>query len=108
MFSGGKDSTLALHKALEKEEVACLITLFSENEESYMFHTPNVSLTRLQAEALDLPLVEWVTKGEKEVELADLEAAIAQAIKEYKLEALSQVRLTLFIRLLESNGFVTG
>ena len=35
LFSGGKDSTLALHLAAEKEEVACLITVVSINKESY-------------------------------------------------------------------------
>jgi diphthine-ammonia ligase len=86
LFSGGKDSTLALHKAAEKEEVMCLITLVSENKESYMFHTPNIDLTTLQAEALGLPLIRKVTAGEPEKELKDLEEAIAQAIKSFKIE----------------------
>ena len=47
LFSGGKDSTLALHLAAEKEEVACLITVVSKNKESYMFHTPNIDMTAL-------------------------------------------------------------
>ena len=88
LFSGGKDSTLALHMAAEKEEVVCLITLISENKESYMFHTPNIDVSALQAEALELPRVAKVTKGEKEVELADLEDAIKQAVKEYQIEGV--------------------
>ena len=85
LFSGGKDSTLALHKAAEKEEVTCLITLVSENKESFMFHTPNINVTALQAEALGLPLIQKVTKGKPEAELKDLEEAIAQAVKAYKI-----------------------
>jgi diphthine-ammonia ligase len=85
LFSGGKDSTLALHKAAEKAEVACLITLVSENKESYMFHTPNIDVTALQAEALNLPLIRQETEGKPEAELADLDAAIAQAIKRFKI-----------------------
>jgi diphthine-ammonia ligase len=85
LFSGGKDSTLALHKAAEKEEVACLITLVSENKESFMFHTPNIDVTALQAEALGLPLVQKATAGKPEAELKDLEEAIAQAVKAYKI-----------------------
>ena len=65
LFSGGKDSTLALHYAAEKEEVACLITLVSENKESYMFHTPNIDITILQAEALGLPQITKITQGQK-------------------------------------------
>jgi diphthine-ammonia ligase len=85
LFSGGKDSTLALHKAAEKEEVACLITLVSENKESFMFHTPNIDVTALQAEALGLPLVQKTTAGKPEAELKDLEEAIAQAVKAYNI-----------------------
>jgi diphthine-ammonia ligase len=89
LFSGGKDSTLALQCASEKEEVACLITIISENKESYMFHTPNIDVSVLQAEALGLPQVARYTKGEKETELEDLEDAIAQAAKEYQIEGVA-------------------
>jgi len=79
LFSGGKDSALALHLAAEKETVACLITVVSENKESFMFHTPNIDVTTLQAEALGLPLISVSTAGQKEVELDDLEHVIAEA-----------------------------
>jgi diphthine-ammonia ligase len=88
LFSGGKDSTFSLHKAAAKEEVACLITLVSENKESYMFHTPNIDVTELQAEALGLPLIKRVTEGQPEEELKDLEAAIVQAIKDFQIDGV--------------------
>ncbi|MFB3889860.1 MAG: diphthine--ammonia ligase [Candidatus Bathyarchaeia archaeon] len=88
LFSGGKDSTLALHKTAEKEQVACLITLQSSNPESYMFHTPNIDLTALQAEALSLPLVTRETEGRKEDELADLQAAMAEAAERFGIEGV--------------------
>ncbi len=88
LFSGGKDSTFALHLAAEKEQVACLITLVSKNPESYMFHTPNIDITALQAEALGLPLLRVVTEGKKEVELVDLENAIAQAKTNYQIDGV--------------------
>ena len=88
LFSGGKDSTLALHEVAKKDNIVCLITLVSENKESYMFHTPNIDITELQAEAMELPLLRLKTKGEPEKELEDLEAAIEQAIKEFKIEGL--------------------
>ena len=53
-----------------------------------MFHTPNIELTALQAECLGLPIVQRKTKGEKESELSDLKAAIAKAVKEYKIEGV--------------------
>ncbi len=88
LFSGGKDSTLALHKAFAKENVVCLITVVSKNPESFMFHTPNVELTRLQAQALNLPLVVKPTEGVKEEELADLETAISEAQKKFSLDGI--------------------
>ncbi len=88
LFSGGKDSTLALHKAADHEEVACLITVESRNPESYMFHTPNIEIATLQAEALKLPIVIEPTEGKKEHELKDLENAIRKAIDNYKIEGI--------------------
>jgi diphthine-ammonia ligase len=88
LFSGGKDSTLALHLAAEKEEVACLITVVSRNKESYMFHTPNIDVTALQAEALGLPLVSVVTEGKKEEELVDLEKALTKAQNKYQIDGV--------------------
>jgi diphthine-ammonia ligase len=88
LFSGGKDSTLALHMAAEHETVACLITLVSKNKESYMFHTPNIDLTTLQAEALGLPLITRVTEGRKEEELKDLKQAIKEAIRQFHIEGI--------------------
>ena len=32
LFSGGKDSTLVIEKAMEKNEVACLISIISQKE----------------------------------------------------------------------------
>ena len=88
LFSGGKDSTLALLLAAEKEEVVCLITILSKNKESYMFHTPNIDITALQAEALGLPQITKTTEGEKEKELSDLEDAIAEAARKFQIEGI--------------------
>jgi ABC transporter with metal-binding/Fe-S-binding domain ATP-binding protein len=88
LFSGGKDSTLALLLAAEKEEVVCLITILSKNKESYMFHTPNIDITALQAEALGLPQITRATEGEKEKELSDLEDAIAEAARKFQIEGV--------------------
>jgi diphthine-ammonia ligase len=88
LFSGGKDSTFALQLAAENEEVVCLITVVSKNKESYMFHTPNIDVTVLQAEALVLPLVSVVTEGKKEEELADLEKAICEAKNRFQIDGV--------------------
>ncbi len=88
LFSGGKDSCLALHKAAEQHSIACLLTLISKNPASYMFHTVNIELTELQAKALRLPIMKKETAGEKEKELADLKSLIREAIKEYDIEGV--------------------
>ncbi len=89
LFSGGKDSCYAAYLATKQgNELACLISVISENPESYMFHTPSINQTINQAEAMDIPLLIHNTKGEKELELKDLEDAIKQAKKKYKIEAI--------------------
>ncbi len=88
LFSGGKDSCLALYHALKFTEVKCLITVISENPASYMFHTPNIILAEKQAEAIGLPIIIKKTKGEKEKELMDLEKAIKKTKKEYAIEGV--------------------
>ena len=67
LFSGGKDSVMALYYALNNgDDVKYLLSMKSENDESYMFHVPNIHLTDLQAEAIGIPLLEARTKGIKE------------------------------------------
>jgi len=88
LFSGGKDSTLAMMKAMKEHEVVCLITLVSENPESFMFHTPNIHIADLQAEAIGLPLLKAETKGEKEKELDDLKNAIEEAKNKFSLDGI--------------------
>ncbi len=88
LFSGGKDSTYALDIAMQKEEVVCLIAIVSKNKESYMFHTPNIHITDLQAEAIGLPLLKVETEGAKEKELEDLERAIKTAKDKYNIDGI--------------------
>jgi ABC transporter with metal-binding/Fe-S-binding domain ATP-binding protein len=73
---------------MENNTVACLITLISENVDSYMFHTPNICHTGLQAEAIGIPLLSWHTEGRKEEELVDLKDAIAAAREKYGIEGI--------------------
>lgn len=85
LYSGGKDSTLALHKAIAAgAKIDLLITMLPENKESYMFHYPNLKFTSLQAEALGIRQVFVKTEGKKEDELKDLE----KAFKEYDVKLL--------------------
>lgn len=88
LFSGGKDSTLALDYALRYSKVKCLISIASENPESFMFHTPSIEFVEMQAECIGLPLILQKTKGEKEKELNDLKIAIQKAKKKFGIEGI--------------------
>lgn len=78
LFSGGKDSCLALHK-YGKDKISCLLSIIPEQEDSFMFHTPNPKLLKKQAEMLSLPLIIQKTAGEKEKELEDLKKLIKKS-----------------------------
>ncbi len=88
LCSGGKDSLFACYLAMQKEEVACLISVRSRNEESSMFHTPNVHLVPLQAEAAGLPLISVETEGIEESELSDLSRAISLAVDRHEIDGV--------------------
>ena len=89
LFSGGKDSAYAAWLAKkEGYELACLITVHSDNKDSYMFHTPSIKKTEKQAEVMNIPLIIDKTEGKKEVELEDLERVIKKARDKYGIDVL--------------------
>ena len=88
LFSGGKDSTMALYNAIQSgEDVMYLLSMKSKNDESYMFHVPNIHITDLLAEALDIPILSVDTDGVKEEELQDLKNAF-EKLKSLGVEAI--------------------
>jgi diphthine-ammonia ligase len=88
LFSGGKDSTMAAYNAIkEGHDVKYLISVFSDNPASYMFHVANIHITELSAEAMGIPLIKKVTKGIKEEELEDLTHILSE-LKDKGIEAI--------------------
>jgi len=78
LVTGGKDSTLALYRALKKGyEVKNLVAMLPQREDSWMFHFPNIHLVDLFAEAVGIPLVKAETSGIKERELEDLKILLS-------------------------------
>lgn len=69
-------------------DIACAITMFSKNKESYMFHTPSIEKTKKQAEVMNIPFLSHETSGIKEEELDDLEDAIILAKKKYHITGI--------------------
>jgi len=77
LFSGGKDSTFALLKVKEEgHEIKYLATVHCSNPQSFMYHTPNIGLTVMQSQALQIALVSKESTGEKEHELHDLKVLL--------------------------------
>jgi len=85
LVTGGKDSALALYRALLAlyralklgYEVNFLVTIIPKREDSWMFHFPNIHLTDFFAKAVEIPLVKAETVGIKETELKDLKNLLA-------------------------------
>ncbi|MEM2610090.1 MAG: diphthine--ammonia ligase [Candidatus Bathyarchaeia archaeon] len=88
LFSGGKDSCLAIHKARAFHEIACLISLIPKSEESLIFHFPNIWVTRFQAEAMGIPIIQMETEIGEEKELTSLFKALKLAIKRYGISGI--------------------
>jgi diphthine-ammonia ligase len=78
LFTGGKDSVYATHLAVETgETVTHLVSMHPKRLDSWMFHSVNLHLVPLSAEALGIPLVQAETSGEKEEELDDLKKVLS-------------------------------
>jgi predicted ATP pyrophosphatase (TIGR00289 family) len=78
LVTSGKDSALALYRAVERGyEVAYLVTMIPQREDSWMFHYPNIHLADLFAEAVGISHVKTETAGIKEAEVEDLKRLLA-------------------------------
>ena len=79
-YSGGKDSTLALYRAIQAghEPVALLVTCDKENERSW-FHNIPYALMKDAAQALKIPLLRVETEGERYA--GDFEQALIECGK---------------------------
>ena len=87
LFSGGKDSSWALYRALEADRpVERLVTVHPAGE-SFMYHVPATELASLAAESIGLPLVD-VRPGDFEADADDREDSAARGDRELEpLEA---------------------
>ncbi|MDY6765964.1 MAG: diphthine--ammonia ligase [Candidatus Nanohaloarchaea archaeon] len=90
LTSGGKDSVAALYRMQQRNnEIACLVTMQSDNQDSYMFDTAkDTGVVQRQADAMGLPLLQQDTAGEKEAELVDLAQALQRVRDEYGVDGV--------------------
>ncbi|MET1159940.1 MAG: diphthine--ammonia ligase [Thermoprotei archaeon] len=83
LFTGGKDSTYALHLAyLQGYDVEALVSILPIYENSLLYHKPIDEIVKLQARCLKLPLL-TTTVSEPANELEALYRALKQAQREY-------------------------
>ena len=88
LFSGGKDSSWALYRALERELAVSRLVTVHPGEGSYLYHVPATDLTALAADSIGITLLDVFpddfdaasatdagTQGD--AELVPLEAAIS-------------------------------
>lgn len=74
LFTGGKDSCLALLKAKQAGyNIKYLLTILPSSYDSWMWHKPSLQLLKAQAKALGIPLITQKSRTQKEKEVEDLE-----------------------------------
>ena len=89
-FSGGKDSTYAIHLAKKQgHDVACLLSVFTKSEESHLLHHPNLMWTKLQSESMNIPqLTICCNSDETDDELIAMGKLLQKAKKEFQIDGL--------------------
>ena len=89
-FSGGKDSTYAIHLAKKQgHDVVCLLSIFPKSEESHLLHHPNLKWTKLQSVSMKIPqLIISSNSDEIDNELIVMEKLLQNAKDEFKIDGL--------------------
>ncbi|CQR50436.1 MULTISPECIES: diphthine--ammonia ligase [Haloferax] len=91
LFSGGKDSSWALYRALEEGLNVTRLLTVHPSDDSYMYHVPATDLAALAAESTGIELVE-VHPGDLEATDADDSGAQGDAELEPLEAALSELQ----------------
>ncbi len=89
LYSGGKDSNLALWYATQQGwNILCLLAVHPKKTDSYMFHHPNIQWVKLQAETMGYPLETITVGGVKEVEVHELQQGLDKLKKQLKIDGV--------------------
>jgi len=85
LYSGGKDSTYAVHVAQQRGwEVTHLVTILPQDPASMLYHVPNLHLVPLLAESIGVPLVQEPAGIGEDAELD----ALRQALSSIRVDGL--------------------
>ncbi|QDI88431.1 diphthine--ammonia ligase [Candidatus Nitrosopumilus sp. SW] len=90
LFSGGKDSTYAIHLAQKQgHEIKCLLSVFTKSDESHLLHHPNIQWTKLQAKSMQIPQITIDSNSnDTKDELSLLENLLKTAKNKYDIEGI--------------------
>jgi ABC transporter with metal-binding/Fe-S-binding domain ATP-binding protein len=88
LYSGGKDSNLALYKASKEMKIKCLVTVKPESEESWLFHYPAVDIVKYQSKALGIPLILDSCRDDEESSIKALYNVLEKAIEIYSVDGV--------------------
>ena len=90
LFSGGKDSTYAIHLAKKQgHDVVCLLSIFPKSEESHLLHHPNLRWTKLQSESMNIPQLTIISNSnETNDELIVMEKLLQNAKEQFQIDGL--------------------
>ena len=90
LFSGGKDSTYAIHLAKKQgHEILCLVSIFAKSEESHLLHHPNLKWTKLQSISMNIPQITiYSDSDETSDELIIMEKLLQNAKDKFQIEGL--------------------
>ena len=90
LFSGGKDSTYAIHVAKKQgHDVTCLLSIFPKSDESHLLHHPNLQWTKLQSESMNIPQLTAISSSDDTGdELIMIENLLQQAKAKFQIDGL--------------------
>ena len=90
LFSGGKDSTYAIYMVQKQgHDIACLLSVFPNSDESHLLHHPNMAWTKLQSESMNIPqLLISSDSDNTDEELSKLEILLQKAKEQFNIEGV--------------------
>ncbi len=90
LFSGGKDSTYSIYKAMQLgHHVECLVTVFPKSSDSKLLHFPTVELTKLQAETMKIShIISELNSDEIDDEMNTLKTLLKKAKKDFQIDGV--------------------
>jgi diphthine-ammonia ligase len=90
LFSGGKDSCYTIMKSIDANlNVKVLLTLYPKSEDSWLFHHPCIKWTKLQAEAMNLPIATYNIESQGEDEKFELSNHIQDIKNKFGIEGIA-------------------